>query len=394
MASPSGSRTVWQATTSTGTSRSRDHAPDDRELLGVLAAEVGPVGLEDVEQLRHHGRDAAEVAGPALALEGRRPPRRRPPQVSKPAGYISAGAGREQEVAAGLGQEPAVALEVARVAGEVLLGSELGGVHEELAATCGTRAARAAHERQVAGVQVRPWWARGRPRRTRPRARRAPRRWSWRPSRPGSARGRRASSAQHRPRAASRFVHGDRDAQPAALLDHGAVQGVDLGAGAAVDVLQHRGAVRGRASRPPPGRRSAGSAPRSMPAGRGHRAHLARGRDEGVARLGGAPGARRSGTPSEGGQGVDGAVHRELAPHAALDVGARPRSRSPRREQLARSQASQAGRPRRRGRPSPGWRGRCAGPEQGGARVVTPTPRGRRRPRLPGPRGCRGRSAG
>ena len=42
-----------------------DHAPDHRRLLGVLLAEVGDVGADDVEELGDDGGDAAEVLGAA-----------------------------------------------------------------------------------------------------------------------------------------------------------------------------------------------------------------------------------------------------------------------------------------------------------------------------------------
>ena len=48
-----------------------DHPPDHGDLLRVLLSEVGPVRLEHVEELRDHGRDAAEVSGAARALERR-----------------------------------------------------------------------------------------------------------------------------------------------------------------------------------------------------------------------------------------------------------------------------------------------------------------------------------
>src|SRR5205085_9753161 len=47
------------------------HAADHDHLLGVFLAEVGALGSEGVEQLGHHGGDAAEVAGAVLALQGR-----------------------------------------------------------------------------------------------------------------------------------------------------------------------------------------------------------------------------------------------------------------------------------------------------------------------------------
>ena len=51
------------------------HPPEDGDLLGVLLAEVGDVGRDDVEQLADDGADAVEVPGAALgALEdGARP---------------------------------------------------------------------------------------------------------------------------------------------------------------------------------------------------------------------------------------------------------------------------------------------------------------------------------
>ena len=52
-------------------------APDHGELLRVLLAEVGAIRRRDLEQLHHHRRDAAEVAGAPLALERQRPRSRR-----------------------------------------------------------------------------------------------------------------------------------------------------------------------------------------------------------------------------------------------------------------------------------------------------------------------------
>ena len=40
-----------------------NHAPDDRQLLGVLLAEKGAVRLHDVEKLQHDGGDSAKMAG-------------------------------------------------------------------------------------------------------------------------------------------------------------------------------------------------------------------------------------------------------------------------------------------------------------------------------------------
>ncbi len=69
IARPSGSRTVSQGTISVGMSRSRARRADDLELLVVFEAEVGAVGLGDVEELGDHGGDALEVAGARRAFE-------------------------------------------------------------------------------------------------------------------------------------------------------------------------------------------------------------------------------------------------------------------------------------------------------------------------------------
>ena len=71
-ASPSGSRTIGQPTTSTGSERSAAMRAHDGQLLEVLQAEVGPAGAGDGEQLGHHGGHAVEVARARGALPARR----------------------------------------------------------------------------------------------------------------------------------------------------------------------------------------------------------------------------------------------------------------------------------------------------------------------------------
>ena len=58
----------------TGMSRSRDHPPSDRDLLGVLLAEVGDVGRDDVEQLARR-RCRRRRSGPGRARRPRAPRR-------------------------------------------------------------------------------------------------------------------------------------------------------------------------------------------------------------------------------------------------------------------------------------------------------------------------------
>ncbi len=68
-ARPSSSRTVGQATTSTGRHRSRDEPAHDGNLLEILLAEVCAATACQREELGHHGGDAVEVAGAELAFE-------------------------------------------------------------------------------------------------------------------------------------------------------------------------------------------------------------------------------------------------------------------------------------------------------------------------------------
>ena len=51
------------------------HPADDHDLLGVLLAEVGVLGADEVEQDRDDRRHPVEVAGPGRSLER---PRHRP----------------------------------------------------------------------------------------------------------------------------------------------------------------------------------------------------------------------------------------------------------------------------------------------------------------------------
>src|SRR5439155_8221043 len=100
------------------------HLLYDRELLRVLLAEIGPVGLQDAEQLYHHRGHAPEVAGPPRSLE------RRGDGAEVDDG-LEAGRihlldrRREQKVAPGCLEQARVALDVLRVAGQVFGRAEL-----------------------------------------------------------------------------------------------------------------------------------------------------------------------------------------------------------------------------------------------------------------------------
>ena len=95
-------------------------ARDDGHLLGVLAAEDGPVGPHGEQELGDDGGDAAEVLGPRRALEARRSGRSTVIAVPKPSRVDLVGAGGEDEVDAGAAGQLQVAGLVARVRREVL----------------------------------------------------------------------------------------------------------------------------------------------------------------------------------------------------------------------------------------------------------------------------------
>ena len=125
----------------------------DRDLLGVLLAEVGAVGLDHVEQLRDDGADAGEVARAAVrALED---------LAEALDDHLRARAGAvdlvllgcEQDVGAVPLGDVAVAALVARVGLEVARVVELRGVDEQRDDDHVVLLARGADQRLVAGVE-------------------------------------------------------------------------------------------------------------------------------------------------------------------------------------------------------------------------------------------------
>ena len=106
------------------------HATDDDELLGVLLAEIGAIGLDDVKELGDDGGDADEVAGSRGPFV----------EVGDGAGIDSCvrtgvvhllGGGSEDEADTGLFEHTQVTVEISGVGGEVLVGAELGGVDKD-----------------------------------------------------------------------------------------------------------------------------------------------------------------------------------------------------------------------------------------------------------------------
>src|SRR5207248_70279 len=124
-------------------------APQNRELLVVLLSEDRSRWTDDTEEFRHHRRDALEVTWakwPAQMLRestdanarlfARRIHRR--------------GIRREDDVDVELGD---VALEIARVLGEIFVRTELGRVHEDRTDDEVGPRARFADEREMTGME-------------------------------------------------------------------------------------------------------------------------------------------------------------------------------------------------------------------------------------------------
>jgi len=129
-----------------------DHAANDLELLKVLFAEVGPLGLDDVKELEHHGTDPPEVPRP-----------RRAAQVGAKPGFFHEGGGVGGVHGRGVGGEDQVGFQTLQkvlvpdqipgVGGQVLPGAELEGVDEDGYHRRGVFSSAAPHQGQVPFVE-------------------------------------------------------------------------------------------------------------------------------------------------------------------------------------------------------------------------------------------------
>ncbi len=110
----------------------RDHAPDQDRLLEVLAAEDRHVGASQAQELRHHGEHSPEVSGPVGAAEalGHRAGIHSDPGLT--VGIDDPRVpGREDQVHPPLPGLLHVPLQIPGIGDEVLVGPELGGIHED-----------------------------------------------------------------------------------------------------------------------------------------------------------------------------------------------------------------------------------------------------------------------
>ena len=128
-------------------------ALDRLELLVILLAEQGDIGLSLHQQLDDDRRHPGEVAWPELVLETCR---RRPvdtDQRRETRRVHAVEIGREDQIGTGRLDHRAIALEVARIGRKVLVGGELLGVDEDRHDHPVGDVARRRDERHVAGVE-------------------------------------------------------------------------------------------------------------------------------------------------------------------------------------------------------------------------------------------------
>src|SRR6266481_395328 len=130
-----------------------DHHPLDRaQLLKILLAEERGIWLYDIEQLRHHGRDAAKMARAMVAAKSLGDFRRLDPGL-QPRRKHHIGFRSEQYVDRNRAHQLAIALEVARIAGEILIWAKLRRVDEQRTREPRAEFAPLAHQREMSLVQ-------------------------------------------------------------------------------------------------------------------------------------------------------------------------------------------------------------------------------------------------
>ena len=124
-----------------------------RSCWGVFAAKIGPVGLQDVEQLADDGGDAAEVSGPRCPLQ----PISELLDVNVRAEVVCVHRPclwHEDDVHAPFFEHGKVARQVAGVGSEVFLRPKLHGIDEYRGPAQVVLSAGGMYQRHVARVQV------------------------------------------------------------------------------------------------------------------------------------------------------------------------------------------------------------------------------------------------
>ena len=106
------------------------HAFDDCQLLGIFLAEICPIGCDDVEQLGNHSADTAEVhrtaqtaqfLGEDIHVH----------EAAKALGVHFLRCGVENQIYTHGIAQCRIVFQITGVAGEILVGAELGGVNKD-----------------------------------------------------------------------------------------------------------------------------------------------------------------------------------------------------------------------------------------------------------------------
>ena len=116
---------------SIGRRRSGDQAADHEQLLIILASEHGDIGLHEIEQLGHDGRDAGEMPRTQRAFERLADHRYLDAHACRRAEWIHfLDSGRKQQIAAACHQARLILDQRARVTREIFAGTKLGRIDE------------------------------------------------------------------------------------------------------------------------------------------------------------------------------------------------------------------------------------------------------------------------
>jgi len=107
-----------------------DHPPDDGELLPVLLPEDRDVGPDDLEEHRHDGADPVEVTRALRSLEAQGETLSETDREASVT-YICRTSGRKSRIHTLVPAKGRIGAEGTRVAGKILLGSELRRVDED-----------------------------------------------------------------------------------------------------------------------------------------------------------------------------------------------------------------------------------------------------------------------
>ena len=128
------------------------HALDDGQLLPVLLAKHRRIGLCGTQQLRHHGRHAVEMPRPYPAAQQIRQAAH-PHEAGKARRIHGGDIGGVKQTAPCARELHGIAGFITRIAGKILVGAELLGIHEDRSDHDIGQCEAFRHQCQMASVQ-------------------------------------------------------------------------------------------------------------------------------------------------------------------------------------------------------------------------------------------------